>query len=91
MYETVYDIELANRQAGQHWFDPDTKRFFQSRYGQTVYGKRFFISSEQFDDSPRLYTIREALPNGHVKTVGEFQAYASHTQAVQAIQKQLGN
>ena len=67
---TMYDIELTNKQKGQHWFDPSSKRFFRSRYGQTVYhgpGGIYFVSSEQFIGSngnaaPRLYTVRQFTP-----------------------------
>lgn len=32
------DIKRANANAGNHWFDPDTLRFFSSRVSEMVYG-----------------------------------------------------
>lgn len=84
------EVERANADLGHHWFEPSTKRFFRSRIGDTLYGGRYFISSEQFHEAaPRLYTVREANPDGSIDTVGEFQAYDTRTQAVAAIRKLL--
>ncbi len=78
---TMYDIELRNRQKGFHWFDPSSKRFFRSRYGQAVYhgpGGIYFVSSEQFvsstgKTSERAFTVRSFNPEtGDVRSVGEF-------------------
>lgn len=89
-YSSVSEIKLANRRAGQHFFDADTMRFFRSRVGDKVYGGRYFITSEQFDDeAPRLYTIREAMPNGHIEDASEFQAYRTRAQAQAAIYQRL--
>lgn len=77
----IYDIKLANRQAGQHFFEPGTMRFFDSRIGQTVYegpGGVFFTTSEQFHGSNgytavRKYTVRRFDPKtGHVTTMRDF-------------------
>lgn len=90
MFRTIKEIKQANRASGGHWFDPDTLRFFRSRIDSTVYGGRYFVSSEQYDDStPRLYTVREAKPDGDVETVGEFQAYATRGEAISAISRLL--
>lgn len=90
MYQTVYDIELKNRQSGRFFFSKDTKRFFKSRIGNEVYGGCYFITSEKFnDDSPRLYTIRKASPDGDVSTVGKFQAFKTSAQARSAINRIL--
>jgi hypothetical protein len=81
-YASIQDIRAANERAGQHWFSPSTMRFFRSRIGRTVIGGRFFVTSEQYHDgSPRLYTIREALEDGSVETVGGFQAWRSSRDA----------
>jgi hypothetical protein len=89
--ETIDDVKRANRRAGGHWFSPDTLRFFRGRVGRTLYGGRFFVSSEQFDhDSPRLYTVREVRDGGKdIATVGEFQAYRTNGDAVKRIRELL--
>ena len=54
-------------------------RFFRSRIAsQTVYGGRYFITSEQFEDSrgnraARLYTVREITDDGDVRTAEGFK------------------
>ena len=71
-WDSIYDIRAANRAAGQHWFDPDTLRFFASRVGETIYGGRYFLSSEKsgFDDPTRVWSVREATPDARIETVG---------------------
>ncbi len=88
MFHTITAIKRANRARGHHFFDAGTMRFFRSRIGRTVYGGRYFVTSEQFDArSPRLYTIRCAHPDGAISDVGGFQAYATNASATRAIQK----
>lgn len=77
------------------WFDESTRRFFGSRIGKAVYpaadGSAFFVSSERYDDeSPRLYSVRRAFWEGgqvEIKTVGEFQQYASRNDAHSAARR----
>lgn len=93
-YQTIYDVKLANRQAGFHFFEAGALRFFRSRIGTELYGGRYFITSERFIGSDgwspgRRYTIREVKPNGNVDTVGKFQAYASANGARAAIRRLL--
>lgn len=88
-FQNIDEIKQANAASSQpHWFSPDTMRFFSTRIGRTVYGGRFFITSEQRDySSPRLYTIREAKPDGTIDTVGEFQGYATRAAATRQAQR----
>lgn len=87
-YRNMADIIAASRRAGHHWFSPETKRFFRCRVHPRVYGGKYFVTSEQFNDgSPRLYTVREAKENGDIDTVGEFQQYRTSTQAHRAAAK----
>lgn len=86
------EIKTANRVRGHHFFEASTMRFFRSRVLAGVIGGRYFITSEQFRGSggyvaPRAYTVRECLPDGECRTVGEFQAYGSPRQARTAAAK----
>jgi hypothetical protein len=77
------DVMRRNADAGQHFFDPATMRFFASRLCGPLYGRRFFVTSERctWGDYPRLYSIREAMPNGHVDDVSPFQFYTTGREA----------
>jgi hypothetical protein len=97
MFTTMAEVREANRRAGQHFFDPDTMRFFGSRVGSVVYpvGNRvLFVTSEQ-DRGPgdrawhgeRLYTVREAKPDGGIATVSEFGQFTTHHGAVAFIKR----
>jgi hypothetical protein len=93
-FETVEAIKEANRRKGGHFFDKATMRAFRTRLGDAVYGGRYFITSEQRPEesgrpAPRLYTVREADPDGAVRTVGDFQAYTTTAQARAAIRELL--
>ena len=91
MYQSISQIKAANSAAGLYFFSPDTMRFFRSRVASsTVYGGRYFITSEQFNaGSPRLYTIRRCNDNGSIDTVGEFQGYKT-LKAAKLAAKELG-
>ena len=81
-FETIGQIKQANEAIGHHWFEPGAMRFFRSRIGQTVYGGRFFVTSEQFDyRSPRLYTVRRANDDGSIGTASDFQQFETSAQA----------
>lgn len=79
---SVSDLAAANRAAGGHWFDPESKRFFRSRIAPGLYkGQRliWFVSSEKSgweDSSPRKFTVRVFDPTAAgVDSVGELFAH----------------
>lgn len=76
-FATMKQVRLANAALGHQWFDPSALRFFRSRIGSTVYGGRFFTSSEQGPNGVRLYSVRVVADDGSIDTVGEFQAYVT--------------
>ncbi len=85
MFRTIEEIKQANANAGQHWFSPDTMRYFNSRVLAGVIGGRYFVTSERYDDgTPRLYTIRVANEDGTIDTVGDFQGYETADSAKRA-------
>ena len=76
MFQSISELKAKNRERGSHFFSPSTMRFFHSRIESRLYGGRFFITSEQREyTTPRRFTVREALPSGDIRTVGEFHAY----------------
>lgn len=73
-------IRELNEETGQHWFKPDTLRFFKSRVYSPVYtlpdGSALFVSSEKNEwNDPRLYTVRHATMDGNINSIGDFQAF----------------
>jgi len=74
---TMADIKHYNEQAGQHFFEKATMKFFASRVESAPYigpGGIFFITSEKcgFESTERKFAIRQFNPeNGHVNTVGD--------------------
>lgn len=93
-FYTVADIE--RHAAGHtHWFDRDTKRFFNSRLGFNVYRTAnpffwLFVTSERnsWGNHPRLYSVRSYdSRTREVDTVGEFQGYNSSAGANRAARR----
>jgi hypothetical protein len=93
---TLEQIKRANADAGNHWFSPDTLRFFSSRISSTTYGpdsagRVYFVSSERsgFDyDTPRKYSVRYFTPETRgIDTHGEFLAYDTLAQAQAAARR----
>lgn len=91
----IEDIQAAHEKAGGHFFDADSKRFFNSRIGDTTWTDDkmwYFITSEKFDHkSPRLYSIRGWTPENprNIERVSEFQAFKTRAQAVAFINRLL--
>lgn len=81
---TMQEIKQANAAAGFHFFDHPAMRFFGSRIHATVYPGGFFVTSEQPPHGPRYYTVRRAMPDGSIETVGDFCAYPTRRAAHKA-------
>ena len=79
MFKSIDEIRKANEAIGHHFFDDDSMAFFGSKVYPTVYGGRYFVTSEKRPRSsdPRGYTIREAQEDGDIVTVGDFQQFAT--------------
>lgn len=89
-YETLSQVRSANKAAGQHWFDPDTMRFFKSRiYGvmgtNSLACNRYFISSEANPEGVRRFTVRMVNIFDGIETVGEFHSHRTQSQALRAL------
>ena len=89
MKRTITAVRELNNSTGHFFFSRGAMRFFNSRIEGGTYnasGRCLFVTSEQFsEDSPRRFTIRESLESGKIETVGEFQQYATKSNAVSAI------
>ena len=82
---SIEEAKTANAAAGRFWFSTATLAFFRSRILPTIYGGCVFVSSEQRGDSgPRRYSVRLALANGDIETLGTFQQYETRQAAVAA-------
>ena len=88
---TMGQVRKRHADKGGHWFSPDTLRFFGSRVGGTLYGGRYFVTSEYtgFDKTGRAYTVRETDAEGEISTVGEFLGHGTREGAIRAIRKLL--
>jgi hypothetical protein len=93
MFNNITEVKKANKDKGQHFFSKDTLAFFGSKvYPElyTVAGRQFFITSEDnFNRTEKGYTIREAMPDGSIETLGEFLQYATKEKATFAIPFQM--
>lgn len=79
-FTTLASLKRRNVEAGYHFFDADTLRFFRSRIAPGVIGGRLFVTSEQFQPShgppeERRYTVRVMHDEGDAGTLGTFQQY----------------
>lgn len=93
-FETIQEVKKANAILQLHWFDDDTMRWFRSEIESDLMtlrdDRQFFITSEQFipsqgDPFPRLFSIRQVLPDGRVQTLGKFQEYETKQEALKVL------
>lgn len=73
---TIGAIKEANKEAGKHFFERGTMRFFKSKIMSGVYegpGGIFFVTEETGPNNRTAYTVRVFNPaTGEVGTHGEF-------------------
>ena len=81
---TIDQIKQLDREAGHHFFEADTMRFFNSRVSSVTFGS-YFVTSEKGPDNIRAWSVRR-IDSGtkQVITVGEFQGYSSLKIALKA-------
>lgn len=84
----MYEVE---RQAKGHFFSKDAMLFFKSRLPQDAYKRGesayYFITSECGPDGIRAFTIRVMGIDRDIRTVGEFQGYATKALAKGALRR----
>jgi len=91
---SIQAIKDANAKIGQHYFSPDTMRFFKSRVMQDVFPLEdgaLFVTSERREGDVRRYTIRRAWDDGDITTLDGFQSYTSRNGALKAAKKAAAN
>lgn len=88
MFDTLDAVRERNAETGKHWFDADTMGFFKTRIpsiptatGGLVAG-RFFVTTEKPPHGDRFASIRCALDDGSVETVGELGEYTTPRAAI---------
>ena len=88
---TITGMKELNKEAGQHWFDKDTMRFFDSKIEAGPNKKDIFITSETIGTRTcqRGYSLRQFdRETGKVETIGEMNDYSTLKEAREA-RKQL--
>ena len=89
---TVADLKRECNSKGYNWFGKDEMRFFKTKLRDKIYKEKYFITSEQFMNEARLYSIRKFTIEGreiHINTVGEFQGFESYNEAKSYIKNNL--
>lgn len=84
-FKNMAEVKAANKAIGNHWFDADTMRFFDSRIESELINGRYFVSSEQFQDEyPRFYNVRSVEDDGKINTVRDFEQFTDKQTAIDA-------
>ena len=79
--KTIAEVKEANKKEGHHFFSKDTMNFFNSKIESKLYQDKYFITSEKYDNGPRLYSIRKGQESGIICTVGNFQRFKTIEEA----------
>jgi hypothetical protein len=78
------------RETGNFWFAPGAMRGFQTRIEDAVYGERYFVTSEQHEDEPRRWTVRQISDDGDITSASTFQEFDTSDDAHTAAQDYAG-
>ncbi len=85
-FDTLAEVEAANKASRNHWFDRETTEFFGTKFETNLLVGGFFISSEQPPHGPRQYSVRRVQnEQGHIETLGKFGNWQSKKEAMAAI------
>ena len=72
-----------------NWFGPGENSFFGTRYETDIIEDGIFITSDSphgiHDDASRGYAIRQAMPDGTVRSLSDLRAYATKEDAIDAV------
>jgi len=88
------EIKYINKSMGYYFFSGSSMRFFNCKL--ETKGKAgkyndvpgwFFVTSEQHDTEPRLYSARFMRNSGSIDTLGAFQGHKTRGEALQAIKE----
>lgn len=82
-------VIARNQEVGGSFFDSRTVLYFKNKVLPTMYGEKYFISYDLTEDAGKVFNIREVLPSGLIKMVGDLGGYASLTDAKAAIRTLL--
>jgi len=92
-FTTIGELMRAVESSGSTYFGAAEKRFFRSKIYGSLYGGRFFVSSEKADDdSPRLYSVCYVYDYGdggrlQIEKLGGFQRFDTLDKARRVAQK----
>ena len=92
----IEQLQAHNMAQGYYFFSKSSMRFFKSRTCPEVFAAPdgwYFVSSEQFENDPRRYTVRIMRENGQIDDLGghdNFQKHASKRAAIAEIKSHLG-
>lgn len=75
MKRSMADVRRRSAETGHHWFSRKTMQFFKSRIESTLYKNGCFVTSEEPPYGARRYSVRRAMADGSIETVGDFMAY----------------
>lgn len=79
-YKDISDIKHVNQSAGNKFFSHGAMQFFKSRICPTIYGGRYFVTSELVWEIGRRYSVRECSDNGSINT--HHSMISSHKEAI---------
>ena len=72
-----------------NWFGPGENSFFGTRYETDIIEDGIFVTSDSpdgiHDDDSRGYAIRQAMPDGTVRSLSDLLAYATKEDAIDAV------
>lgn len=82
---SIKQLKALNEENGGCWFGAGEMRFFGTRIESEIIDGSFFITSEQPPHGPRKFTIRSFDSKGDIETVGQFCAFDSKHDALDAL------
>lgn len=88
MFNSMEEIRNLNARVGLFFFQSEWMLMMDSTIESDVLYGCFFITREcNFDRSEHFYSIREALPDGRINTIGGFQQFETKGDAIDYLEE----
>ena len=94
--DTMEDVLEASQEAGDHWFEESTMRFFKTTIeSELIYG-RYFITSEVNPCGILRYSVRTVKFNefgeyASIDTIGAFHSFDTMADGLKIINQEFKN
>ena len=90
MIKNMTELKRRHKAGGGHFFDKGAMQFFNSKIESPLIGGRYFVTSEQFGEDPRRFTVRQVGNHLDINDLSEYQEFETLDEALMFLGDPIG-